>query len=70
MDCSQVSKILASETSNTMRLVVSSRPKRFSITEENINEQRKNSATSHWDEKSNGLIQNQYVINTGRATAL
>lgn len=59
MDCTQVSKILANEQSNIMRLVVSKMPKSFSLKDQRnkLNENTNNS-------------QNPYAISSSRATAL
>lgn len=58
LDCSQVSSVLSNEQSNTMRLVVSAKPKRLSLSNDLTLSERKMN------------LQNAYAISSSRATAL
>ena len=73
MDCAQVTKALGNseQTTSYMRLVVSTKPKRFSLTEDSSNYNNNNQSEQRklWDEKITNL-QNAYAMSSCRATAL
>ena len=60
MDVSQVSAIISNEQSNVMRLLVSEKPKRVSLSNE--------TTLTVAERKMN--LQNAYAISSSRATAL